>query len=351
MYKKLGAKFFILICLCIPAEAYSQLFDDIEFYVGSTKSENYSFIFEKLETQPFSTYEFSLENKKLKIDGEFYKMYLLNTKNDKILSAYDRITIQNSIQELTEKYGFEKLYISPNQNKVTYKRASKKGTISYLEISIPDKSEEFCQVVFCNKMNHVIPIKDKSFESYRYSYFGGEFKNDWIDCSHRIFPGTSPPELHTNGTKRTGFYSLASDKLNCISLSTRRDSTWEMLTQKLERQLKKDSCYKLSFDTRYEKTFQSAIKDEEGNPSFLYVFFDNPISLKISLSNSECGPEEVIYLSDPISHKKWEKSNIEFTPTQNYKYVILEASYNDKVGFGHILLDNFSDIFSVNCTK
>ena len=347
---KLVAKFFVLICLCIPAKAFSQLFDDIEFSICSTKSENYSYIFGKTDKQPFNEYEFSLDNGKHKIVGEFYEMFLLNTKNDKVISLQDRITILTDIQELTDKYGFEKLYISPSQNITTYKRTSNNGNISYLEINIPNSSKEFCTVILGNKINGFILIRDKSFENYDYySYFKGQSNNDWNDCSHEIFKGSSPAELHTNGKKTTGFYSQASDKLNCISLVTREDETWEMVAQKLDRKLKKDSCYKFNFDTKYEKDFQAEVLDPNDNKLTINTYFDSPTSLKISLSNSACIPEEVIYLSSPIRHEEWTNSQVQFTPTKNYRYIILEASYADKVGFGHLLIDNFSDIYSVNC--
>ena len=121
--------------------------------------------------------------------------------------------------------------------------------------------------------------------------------------------------------------------------------------QKLERKIKKDSCYTLSFDTRYEKEFESAIPDTTGKAPYLRAHFDTPISLQISLSNSECVSEEVIHLSFPVTHQEWKRNNIQFKPTKDYYYIILEATYYKKIGYGHLLLDNFSDIFSVNCTK
>ena len=360
MIYKLGACFSFIIFLCIPTKNIAQLFDDLEFQIGTTRSEKYAFIFDKMTEGSMDSIQFPREHGNINIEGEIYILNLLNTKNDRELTITDRQRILESLDELIDKYRFTKIYQSEKLDTSCFHRTSKNGTISHLEIIIPTFSEEYCQIIFANEFKGMIPLKDKSFEEYIYvpnsrvSYqteeSWGKVENAWKDCGLYYFPNVSPPEDFTSGSEKFGVLENASHGNKFISMVTRADTTWEIISQKLDVNLKKDSCYKFSFDSVFEKNFRSYTNQGENN-SRIMSFFNNPISLKISLSNSKCDPEEIIYISEAITNRNWKNFTVEFKPTDNYEYIILEAYYHEVINNGNLLLDNFSDIYSTSCSN
>jgi hypothetical protein len=144
----------------------------------------------------------------------------------------------------------------------------------------------------------------------------------WFMCSE----GTTPDIL-------PGFWGVdqkASEGNTYMGIISRPDGSYESIGQRLLPALEKGDCYAFSLDVAYSRA---------------YAGYNQPIQLRVYLASSKCKREQLIYESKTISHKRWKKLKVEFTPEKEMKYIIIEA-YAPSTTRGNVLLDNMSDIRS-----
>ena len=127
-----------------------------------------------------------------------------------------------------------------------------------------------------------------------------------------------------------GVYTEPADGETYIGLITRQDNTYESIFQRTTERLEKGSCYEMALHLAY---------------SAHYSGFNSPIKLRVWISNKKNKREQMVYESPIIDNEEWEEIKINFKPTKNMKYIILEA-FNDSNSpkKGNILIDNIKDL-------
>lgn len=145
-----------------------------------------------------------------------------------------------------------------------------------------------------------------------------------------VSPGTTPDIL----PGFWGVYLDASDGETYIGLITRENGTYEGIGQRLSQTLKQDYCYSFTIDLAY---------------SAGYVGYNLPIKLRIYLGDKRKSKEQLIYESETIEHFDWETYPIEFSPKEDYRYLIIEVySPSDSNVGGNILIDNITTVMNCN---
>ena len=81
---------------------------------------------------------------------------------------------------------------------------------------------------------------------------------------------------------------------------------------------------------------------------FLYR---TPAILMVWAGDGFCAQDELLFESKPIQNTEWETFEITFSPQKSYRYISIEAYYNDvtKIENGHILIDNISPFIVSEC--
>lgn len=176
------------------------------------------------------------------------------------------------------------------------------------------------KTVFNPSKSPVIYLNNPSFEEDPEEAL---LPSGWNRCSERSTPDILPGPF--------GVELEAVDGETFVGLITRADGSHEHILQRLHPRLKKKECYTTSIYLAHSKT---------------YAGYRKPIHLRVWLGNRKCKQAQLIFESPLIKSNSWEKYNLEFTPNKNYKYLYLEAWYeNGGTGRkGNILLDGIQPI-------
>ncbi len=150
----------------------------------------------------------------------------------------------------------------------------------------------------------------------------------WMGCKE----GTTPDIL----PGYWGVYSDPSDGNTFVGLITRQNNTWETIGQRLPSILKKGICYSFSLDLAHSDTYSG---------------YNNPLRLRIYISESKCGMDQLIFESPLIEHLDWKSYQVKFTPEKDYRYIHIEAYHDQRpVEYkGNILIDRIRPI--MNCDR
>jgi len=335
---------YLIILACFPYVSFSQVVDDVIDEIRSIKSKNYNFYLERNTTELYGKYELEVDGLKEDVYGNVQTVIFKNIKGSKTLNSDDIQKILNNISYILEENEYAILASKPEDNTYVFQKLESEMTTHYFELYIPTFSNEYCEIIYTLGSNEITYLNDRSFEEYRSS----TEEKSWQDCARDIFEGNSPPGIHYTDSYTYGFSHPASEGKQYISLIARDNKTWELLGQKLNYALKKDSCYRFSVDLRHEDEFESFTKSNKNEKQF----YDTKLLLTVSLSEGLCYPDQVIYRSEAIWNTEWEKYEIQFIPTQDYNFIIFEANYaNGQPGNGNIMMDNLSDIKSTTCKK
>jgi hypothetical protein len=81
-----------------------------------------------------------------------------------------------------------------------------------------------------------------------------------------------------------------------------------------------------------------------------FVNFNTPVILKVWAGKNYGDKRELLAISPRITHNYWKKYTFDFTPTDKFRFITLEAYYDlETVGKfaynGNILIDFLSPIF------
>ncbi|MBT8231564.1 MAG: hypothetical protein HKO66_01430, partial [Saprospiraceae bacterium] len=120
-----------------------------------------------------------------------------------------------------------------------------------------------------------------------------------------------------------------------VGLITRGDGSFESIGQRLSHPLSNEHCYQFSIDLSFSDNYSG---------------YNNPLFLKIWISNKRGHRQQLIYKSPKIDHLEWKTYNVEFIPAEISQYIIIEAFISDeRIPYkGNILLDNMSHISNCN---
>ena len=132
-----------------------------------------------------------------------------------------------------------------------------------------------------------------------------------------------------------GVYTEPEDGDSYVGMITREDGSYESISQRLTGKVIEGSCYSMSL--------YMAFSDN-------YTGYNNPIHLRIWMSDIKNERQQLIYTSPLIKSEDWKKFNFDFTPETDKYYIILEAYISDepKAHKGNILIDKISPIYFCN---
>jgi len=150
----------------------------------------------------------------------------------------------------------------------------------------------------------------------------------WMACKE----GTTPDIL----PGYWGVYNEPSDGDTYVGLITRSNNTWEVIGQRLPATLEKGTCYSWSLDLAHSDTYSG---------------YNGPLKVRIWISKSKCGRDQLIYESPLIEHLDWQTYHFKFKPASDCRYIMIEAfhSESDFSYEGNILIDRLRSI--KGCSK
>lgn len=170
----------------------------------------------------------------------------------------------------------------------------------------------------------------------------------WHDCGISKFSSESPPDIHPVPGYAWNVAMRPFEGNTYLGLVIRYNETYESVSQALSIPLKAGKCYSVSAALTLAVTYQSRT-----NRSKDYVeSFSFPSILRIWGGNEFCSTKELLVQSEPIENLNWKRFEFLLRPSQDYKYLTLEAFYVDELSEkynGHLLLDGLSPIVEVEC--
>lgn len=150
----------------------------------------------------------------------------------------------------------------------------------------------------------------------------------WFPCA----PNTTPDIL----PGFWGVYSDPSDGETFVGLITRFDGSYESIGQRFSERLDPDNCYSFNVDLAQSKS---------------YAGYNEPLKIRVWVSNKKCKKEQLIFESEFISHADWKTYEVNFTPDSKAKYILIEAFHTEEniTVTGNILIDNLTAL--IPCSK
>ena len=170
---------------------------------------------------------------------------------------------------------------------------------------------------------------------------------DWTDCGLRRFPAESPPDIHPGNFWMNNVGPA--DGKTYIGMVVRDNDSWEGVGQRLSGSLKAGNCYKMTASLARSNQYISQSRLHMSGESINYT---TPTVLRIWGGNGSCEDKELLGESPGIAHEEWRTYEFSFQPTRNYAYIMIEAFYKTPVLIpynGHILVDNLSHIYRIEC--
>ncbi len=132
-----------------------------------------------------------------------------------------------------------------------------------------------------------------------------------------------------------GVYAEPEDGNSYVGLITRPDGSFESIAQRLGAPLSKETCYTLGLYLAHSDN---------------YTGYNQPLKLRVYISNKKNKREQLVYESPIIEDEDWAFYQFEFIPLKAARYLILEA-YNDsgqRAWKGNILIDGLSQLTICN---
>lgn len=161
----------------------------------------------------------------------------------------------------------------------------------------------------------------------------------WIDLGAA---DQTPPDIQPGSF---GVSIPAQEGNNYLGLAVRGNNTWEGVGQRLKAPLQMDSIYRFSLWLTRSNTYRSPTPD---HPEFLN--FNAPTILKIWGFNTKTKQEELLAVSQPVSHSKWVQYEFTLRPKiADFDEIDLMSYYapGHEMEYGNLLLDHCSAIIQV----
>lgn len=167
----------------------------------------------------------------------------------------------------------------------------------------------------------------------------------WHDCG---FPDESAPDTQPSGEFSVS--KAAFDGNTYLGMVVRDNDTYESVSQRLSKPMKKGQCYEFSIYLCRSELYISLSR--QNNQQVNYV---TPAKLRIYGGYGYCdADQELIGESGVIINNRWLEYKFKFEPRGNYNYITFRAYYNTPTLFpynGNILLDNASAINPIPCDE
>ncbi len=233
----------------------------------------------------------------------------------------------------------------------------------FLKIILKVASLILLASVFANGQE-TITLKQASFECTPKRGTNISPVKGWFDCGRKNFPSETPPDIHPAGLWENTL--PASEGNSYLGLVVRDNESWESVSQVLSMPMKSGNCYEISLEIAQSSNYWSGSKadmedfvEKHGklalyNAKLKKHNYVAPTVLRIWGGNSYCDAAELLAESSPVSASDWNTYHFKFHPKHDCKFLIFEAFYKTPVLIpynGHILLDNISEITSIDCDK
>lgn len=208
------------------------------------------------------------------------------------------------------------------------------------------KSITFCVLAVLGmqhtmKGQDTIYLTNPSFEDYPRP---GKPPTGWYDCG---FPGETPPDVQPDATFSVS--KPASDGDTYMGMVVRDNDTWESVSQRLARPLRKGKCYEFSMDLARSELYISVSRVSEETANYA-----TPAKLRIYGGFGYCDKQYMLAESKLIINHRWLQYNFRFEPPADYTYLIFEVFYQTPTLFpynGNVLLDNASGVREIPCNE
>ncbi len=132
-----------------------------------------------------------------------------------------------------------------------------------------------------------------------------------------------------------------------LGMVTRDNDSWESVSQRLNRSLKRGECYTFNLKASYENNLisQSRITNKD-------VKYNKPIKIRIWGGTGYCHKAELLDESPLIDHTFWKQYNFRFEPRKSHSFITIEAFYKTPTLVpynGNVLIDDASAITIIAC--
>ena len=168
----------------------------------------------------------------------------------------------------------------------------------------------------------------------------------WYDCG---FENETPPDVQPLGTNGFNVNKSPAHGNTYMGLVVRDNETWEAVSQRLSRNLKKGKCYEFTI-----QLCRSEIYESQSRLTNLQANYVTPAKFRIFGGNAYCGKAELLGETSLVINVRWLEYKFRFEPSDNYSFVTFEAFYNTPTLFpynGNVLVDNASNIVEVPCVE
>lgn len=212
----------------------------------------------------------------------------------------------------------------------------------------------FCSIAMWSQSD-TITLRNPSFEDApRAGGKGVTGIYGWYDCGIRNFPDETPPDIHPNNYWNNTKH--AADGKTYLGMVVRDNDTWESVAQRLSSPMKAGECYSFSVKLSKSRRYLSGsrLEMEMNANDKIKVSYTTPIVLRIWGGTGYCDTKELLGETVTIKNSDWKTYTFKFSPSFNFKYIMLEAFYKVPVinpYNGHILVDNCSDLIKMNCSE
>jgi hypothetical protein len=164
----------------------------------------------------------------------------------------------------------------------------------------------------------IINIPNGSFEGISK---GASCPKEWVACGYNSTPDILPGPW--------GVTTIPSEGNSYLGLTAREDKTFEAISTKLLKPLRKNQCYSFKVDLCR---------------SSAYAGFNGAGTMRIWGAKSSCERRQLLAVSPVISNYDWKTISFSFFAKDTYDYIIIECYYKMPSLFhyrANILIDSF----------
>lgn len=166
----------------------------------------------------------------------------------------------------------------------------------------------------------------------------------WINCGPR---GETPPDIGPTDFFRAN--TQPSQGKTHLVMVTRDNGHWESIGNLLSQPLQAGQCYHFTLDLARSSVYLSL-----SQVTWQAINFTTPIRLRILGANQKGKQQELLSVSELVTHEDWQTYSFVLCPQSTQPMLILEAMYaagTDSPYAGNIMLDNCSNLQIIQDTS
>ena len=168
----------------------------------------------------------------------------------------------------------------------------------------------------------------------------------WKNCA---FNNETPPDIHPVPDAMLGMRILPADGETFLGMLSKSNSTVESIGQKLEKPLRRGTCY--SFSVALAKSEQYYIIHPEKEELIRY---EQPLVLRLWGGSSPCGKRSLLAVSPPIENSEWVRYTFQFSPQVDLSWISFDVYFTKGTMMayrGNLMLDDASPFVPIECVS